>query len=121
MIGLANHERVDQALYDDFETDKAREVHIYFYYIELNIAWLISIMIVTNSIKFLLFRKDLPRKLVSKRLKQRMLLLGRKLKRQQLLSPQKVVRPHIIGSLVRCKSIHSFHTVVMAYLSLHFI
>ncbi|XP_047955116.1 DNA topoisomerase 6 subunit B isoform X1 [Salvia hispanica] len=25
MIGLANHERVDEALYDDFETDKARE------------------------------------------------------------------------------------------------
>lgn len=26
MIGLADHERVDAALYDDFETDKAREV-----------------------------------------------------------------------------------------------
>lgn len=27
MIGLADHERVDAALYDDFESDKAREVH----------------------------------------------------------------------------------------------
>lgn len=27
MIGLANHERVDEELYDDFETAKAREVH----------------------------------------------------------------------------------------------
>lgn len=28
MIGLADHERVDEALYDDFETAKAREVHL---------------------------------------------------------------------------------------------
>lgn len=33
MIGLADHERVDAALYDDFESDKAREViNIYFYF-----------------------------------------------------------------------------------------
>lgn len=28
MIGLAEHERVDEELYDDFETARAREVHI---------------------------------------------------------------------------------------------
>lgn len=28
MIGLADHERVDEELYDDFETAKAREVHL---------------------------------------------------------------------------------------------
>lgn len=31
MIGLGHHERVDEALYDDFETDKAREVPLLFY------------------------------------------------------------------------------------------
>lgn len=30
MIGLSHHERVDEALYDDFETAKAREVSILF-------------------------------------------------------------------------------------------
>lgn len=30
MIGLANHERVDEELYDDFETAKAREVHLFY-------------------------------------------------------------------------------------------
>lgn len=29
MIGLADYERVDEALYDDFESAKAREVHLY--------------------------------------------------------------------------------------------
>lgn len=29
MIGLAHHERVDEALYDDFETAKAREVRLF--------------------------------------------------------------------------------------------
>lgn len=29
MIGLAHHERVDEALYDDFETEKAREVCLF--------------------------------------------------------------------------------------------
>lgn len=28
MIGLANHERVDEELYDDFESAKAREVRM---------------------------------------------------------------------------------------------
>lgn len=28
MIGLADHDRVDAELYDDFETAKAREVHL---------------------------------------------------------------------------------------------
>lgn len=31
MIGLADHERVDAALYDDFETEKAREVHFFYF------------------------------------------------------------------------------------------
>lgn len=30
MIGLSHHERVDEALYDDFETAKAREVSALF-------------------------------------------------------------------------------------------
>lgn len=33
MIGLAHHERVDEALYDDFETAKAREVPLLFIYL----------------------------------------------------------------------------------------
>lgn len=30
MIGLSDYERVDAALYDDFESDKAREVRLFF-------------------------------------------------------------------------------------------
>lgn len=29
MIGLADHERIDAELYDDFETAKAREVGVF--------------------------------------------------------------------------------------------
>lgn len=31
MIGLADHERVDEELYDDFETARAREVSLFLY------------------------------------------------------------------------------------------
>lgn len=33
MIGLAHHERVDEALYDDFETAKAREVPLFYLFV----------------------------------------------------------------------------------------
>lgn len=39
MIGLAHHERVDEALYDDFETAKAREVS----------AWILDSLIYSSS------------------------------------------------------------------------
>lgn len=47
MIGLAHHERVDEALYDDFETAKAREVSALFLnsfiysFSFVNITWLV--------------------------------------------------------------------------------
>lgn len=33
MIGLSNHERVDEALYEDYETAKSREVRAFLHHV----------------------------------------------------------------------------------------
>lgn len=50
MIGLAHHERVDEALYDDFETAKAREVTlIYFVFCSAFVESLILVFWLIDS------------------------------------------------------------------------
>jgi hypothetical protein len=82
MIGLVDRERVDAQLYDDYETAKAREVCVCVCVLgsilNSDIGFWQFVEIKLFVVCFELRRKDWRRKLVLKKCKRRMLLLGRK-------------------------------------------
>lgn len=80
MIGLVDRERVDAQLYDDYETAKAREVCVCVLgsILSSDIGFWQFVEIKLFVVCFELRRKDWRRKLVLKKRKRRMLLLGRK-------------------------------------------
>lgn len=116
MIGLEDRQRVDEALYDDFESEKAREVRwaprfvlvwtlwMYWEALWTSQTYLFVLFVILSLIKlydFGILRNAWPRKHVSKKLKLKTLHLGRKLRRLHLFEEKVGARLHFSKWLAR--------------------